>query len=494
MKNVRNLIWILMVLMMPVAYGQNSILKQLESEFVAISESVAPSVVEISVVTKPRPRSSVRDQPNSQELEELFRRFGVPMPEGGEENLPNPRSRPRAATGTGFFYNADGYIVTNNHVVENAEKITVQMWDGSEHEAKVVGLDPSADIAVVKIDTSSQEIEPVNLGTSHGLKVGQFAIAIGSARGQTGSISYGHISGLERENLTLPRNLRFQNFIQTDAAINLGNSGGPLCNIDGEVIGVNVAIVYDANSIGFAIPIDRVTKIVPQLIDSGAVSRGWLGVSIRDIEGTASDENVDLQDYIEANDLPDDKGTSVRAITNDGPAQAAGIQVDDVIREVDGMPILSSTDLINKVSDIAPGKETEMKVIRRGKLVALDITIGEFPGLLAAQFGKDVLGMYFSPFELSEEGLEALGFTEQPSDFIVAQVGEGSPAAEAGLRANDVISEVAHQVVKSKAEFMKVLKENVRPGKTLLLRVIQMVEGAEERKVYVKVPEDFVLD
>jgi serine protease Do len=491
MKNTRNIIWILMLVILPAAYGQNSILKQLESEFVSISEKVTPSVVEISVVAS---REARGPRPDPGEMEDLYRRFGLPIPEQDDDRSPIPQMMPRAATGTGFFYNSEGYIVTNNHVVEHAEKITVQMWDGSEHDAEVVGLDSGADIAVIKIEPSDSNIEAVNLGVSEGLKVGQFAIAVGSARGQTGSVSYGHISGLGREGLRLPESLRFQNFIQTDAAINLGNSGGPLCNIDGEVIGVNVAIVYDANSIGFAIPIDRVKKIVPQLIDSGGVSRGWLGVSIINIDEAAQGERVELQDFIEANELPDDEGTSVQVVTDDGPAQVAGIQVDDVIREIDGLPILSKTDLINKVSDISPGKETTMTVIRKGKRVTLDITIGEFPGLMAAQYGKDILGMHFDELQLTEKGLEDFGFSEQPSDFYIAEVIGKSPAAEAGLKSRDMIIEVAHQEVKSETEFREVLKENVRPGKTLLLRVLQLTAGQEERKVYIKVPDDFNLD
>jgi serine protease Do len=493
MKNIKNSIWIALLLIMPVAYGQNSILKQLESEFVSISEKVAPSVVEISVEAAP---SAAGSNPEADQLEELFRRFGRPpgAPEGEQDFTPPPRMRPRAATGTGFFYDSDGYIITNNHVVENARRITVHLSDGSEIEAEVVGLDPSADIAVIKIDPAGLNVEAVDLGTSDGLKVGQFAIAIGSARGQTGSISYGHISGLGRESLNLPQTLRFQNFIQTDAAINLGNSGGPLLNIDGEVIGVNVAIVYDANSIGFAIPIDRVKKIVPQLISDGDVSRGWLGVSIANIELAAAEEKVALEDYIEANDLPDEKGTSVQFVTENGPAEAAGVQIDDVIREVDGIPIFSSTDLINKVSDISPGKETTMKVIRRGKLVTLNITIGKFPGLLAARYGEDILGMHFAELVMKEDGPEALGFDEQPTDFYVVQVIDGSPAAEAGVKPGDIVTEVAHKEASSQEQFMEIFKDNVRPGKTLLLRVLQLIEGAEERKIYIKVPEDFKMD
>ena len=464
------------------ATAQRSLLKQFEQEFVSLSEEIRPSVVEISVRVKHPERTD-------SQMEDMLKRFGIPQqPDGGGPSLPR---RLPAATGTGFFYDAEGHIVTNNHVVANAEEVTVEMPDGTEVIAKVIGTDPDADIAVIKIDPEGQTFKPVKLADSDLLKVGQFAIAMGSARGQTGSISYGHISGLGREGLALPGNLRFQHFIQTDAAINLGNSGGPLCNVDGEVIGVNVAIVYDANSIGFAIPRNRVKKIVPQLILSGDVTRGWLGVSIQDITVAANRENIEVEDFLEANGLPDAEGTYVAGVTVGGPAELGGLKIDDIIRMVDGIKIGTTTDLINIVSDIEPGITVPLELWRNGKSMILDLEVGKFPGMSAARFGKAYLGMHVDELELSDDGLELLGVKESPTNFFVVEVVPGSPADIAGIKTGDIIQEVAHEEVGSLVEFKEAITENARPGKTLLLKVLQLRPDEESRKIYIKVPEDY---
>lgn len=478
------------VLIVSESSAQRSLLKQFEAEFVALSEEISPSVVEISVT----PRSSL---PRSGRMDDMFKFFGLPNPDGDEgepDRAPRPPSRRPSSTGTGFFIDEDGYIVTNNHVVDDAAEITVQLPNGDEVVAEVVGIDPDSDIAVIKIDPDGIDIVPVALGSSANLKVGQFAIAIGSARGQTGSVSYGHISGLGREGLQLPGDkLRFQEFIQTDAAINLGNSGGPLCNIDGEVIGVNVAIVYDANSIGFAIPIDRVKRVVPQLIADGAVTRGWLGVSITNVEQAAVEiENVELEDFMDANGLVDSEGTYVSSVAMDGPAEVAGIQGEDIIVRVNDHKVANTTDLINFVSELEPGSQGTIDVWRDGKMLTLDIAIGKFPGRSAARFGKDYLGMHVTEMrELSAEVLEQFELEEQPSDFYVVEVVPGSPAEEAGIRTEDIVLEVAHQEVESLEHFKALIGEHARPGKTLLLRVMRLQTGDESRKVYVKVPDEY---
>lgn len=468
------------------ARAQSPLLQQFEDEFVALSDNISPSVVEISVKSSKKPRNAGR-------MEEMFKYFGLPTPkerpDGEGEGNERPAPRP-TAMGTGFFFDTEGYIVTNNHVVDGAEEITVLMNDGAEVEAEIIGQDPSADLAVIKVDPEGLGIVPMKLGDSDSLKVGQFAIAIGSARGQTGSVSYGHISGLGREGLNLPGDeLRFQHFIQTDAAINLGNSGGPLCNINGEVIGVNVAIVYDANSIGFAIPINRVKTIAPQLIAHGGVVRGWLGVSIMNLEYAAEEEKVSLEDFLEGNDLDDAQGAYVFATTAGGPSEQAGIQPEDIIRQVNDQTIKDTTALINYVTDLAPGTQATVEVWRAGKLVTLDLVVGKFPGKAAARFGQDYLGMYLVELELREEFLKQLELEEEPSDFVVADLVPGSPAEEAGIRRGDVVIEVAHQEVHSREEFEALLKEHAVAGKTLLMRVTQL--DGEARKVYVKVPDDY---
>ena len=267
--NTAALIVLTVALTCGMAAAQSPLLKEIEDSFVRLHEQVGPSVASIEV-----------KGPAGEEMSEmdLFHRFfGIPGPEGSPRT---PRPRPQAQ-GSGFIYDKQGHIVTNNHVIEGADKILVRLWNGSEYEAKVVGADPESDLAVVKIE-SVENLPPARLGDSDAIKVGQFAVAIGSARGFEGSVSFGHISAIGREGLRglAVQGLTFQNLVQTDAAINLGNSGGPLCNIAGEVIGINTAIVWGANSIGFAVPVNTAKTVVPQLIEQGQVTRGYLGVAI----------------------------------------------------------------------------------------------------------------------------------------------------------------------------------------------------------------------
>ena len=466
------------------ADAQRSILKELEDAFVELSETVRPSVVEISAI------SSISSEDQGR-MNDLFRFFQRPGP--NEDEAPESRPRPRfTATASGFVYDTLGHIVTNNHVVKDAEKLTVTLADGQEREAVVVGQDAGADLAVIKIDPEGLDLKPVRLGDSSGLKVGQLAIAMGSPSGLTGSFSYGHVTGLGRESLDLPdQELRFQNFIQTDAAINLGNSGGPLCNIDGEVIGVSVAIVFRANSIGFAIPIDRVKKVVPQLIASGKVIRGWLGVRIVPIEDAAIRAEQDLEDYMDAYNLPDALGTSVHDLTPGGPAERAGLMNDDVIRELNGRDVQDPTDLINSVSDLTPGSVARLGIWRRGKSIEIEVTIGEFPGITAATYGRDILGMYIEDLKPRPGTLEQLGLEEHPPEFFIAEVLKGSPADVAGIERGDVILEVAYEDTTALKDFKAIIAEEGRPGRTLLLSVLKLRPDAEPRKVYLKIPDDY---
>lgn len=469
---------------------RRSILKEFENAFVELSEDVRPSVVEISA-------EGIVPSQNREETDPFFRFFNRPRPEGDDTPAP-PRPAPRpapTATASGFIYDTQGHIVTNNHVVEDASRLTVTLWDGEEREAVVVGQDPGADLAVIKIDPTGLDLKPVRLGDADTLKVGQFAIAMGSPNGLTGSFSYGHITGLGRERLDLPDpKLRFQSFIQTDAAINLGNSGGPLCNIDGEVIGVNVAIVFRANSIGFAIPVDRVKDVVPQLIASGKVVRGWLGVSILDLKMAAAGAEQDLEDYLDAYDLPDDSGTFVQGLSPDGPAERAGLLEDDVIRKIDDMHVEDPTHLINTISDMSPGVTATIGVWRKGKAVDIKVVIGEFPGLVAAQFGRDYFGMHVTDLDLGPDELESLGLQDEPTNYVIVEVIEDSPADEAGVRRGDVVLEIAHKDTTDLQDFKRVLEQEGRPGKTLLMRVLNLRQGANERKVYVKIPDDYELN
>lgn len=493
LKYITTFILATILLTAPADAQRSALLKEFESAFVELSDSVRPSVVEISA-------QGPISAEEMEQMNDLFRFFGPPRGEGdGEEQdgetPPHPQLPERGprSTASGFIVDELGHIVTNNHVVKGADRLEVQLWDGTKLPATVVGQDPDSDIAVIKINPAGQSLRPVRLGNSSSLKVGQFAIAMGSPSGLTGSFSYGHITGLGRESLELPGDLRFQEFIQTDAAINLGNSGGPLCNIDGEVIGINVAIVYRANSIGFAIPVDRVKAVVPELIAHGKVIRGWLGVSVRDIADAAADDNQEVSAFVEAHNLPDAHGSYIARVTWGGPAERGKLLPEDIVRRINGREILKSTDLINTISDIPPGGTAKIEVWRRGKPLELEIVVAEFPGRTAAIYGRDLLGMHVAELELNPEFMERRNMKEQPSDFYVAAIVENSPASKAEIRQGDVITEIAFQEIKTRDQFVEVLRKEAKPGKNLLMKVWTLTDD-EPRKVYIEVPIDFKLD
>lgn len=473
------------------AFAASPLLKEIEEAFISLGENVGPSVVEISAEGG---QISAEDQGN---LEELFKNF-FDAPNGEAHPVPPEMRQRPAATGSGFIFDAQGHVITNNHVVEGAKEITVKLSDGTEHNATVVGTDPDSDLAVVKIDAAGLNLKPVKLADSDSLKVGQFAIALGSPRGLTGSVSFGHISALGRDELRLPIRLRFTHFIQTDAAINLGNSGGPLCNIDGEVIGVNVAIAFGANSIGFAIPIDRVNEVVPQLISRGKVVRGWLGIGIRPVSALAASDNQEIEDYLKVYNLPDETGAHVDSITWMGPSEQAKLQSKDVIRQLNGKSVKDPRDLIDRVSAIKPGTSATLRVWRAGDPTNVRVTVGEFPGERAAYFGPSFLGMHVEELKISEEQAKQAGFAESPTGVIVpipaapvrpSGIVPESPAANADIRPGDVITRIAHQDVSNRDSFRSLIKEHAEPGEPLLIQIYRNSNELQDK--IVKVPNDF---
>ncbi len=451
------------------AYAMSPVLKEMEEGFMKLSDELRPCVVNID---SKNPGEDM--QGGSERMNELFKFFGVPSPEGGAPRMPHMRDR--MATGSGFIYDKEGHIVTNNHVVEGAEEITVKLSTGKEYPAKVVGNDPDTDLAVIKIEPDG-DLPVARLGDSSLLKIGQFAIAVGSPRGFEGSFSYGHVSALGRDQLALPDpNLRFQNFIQTDAAINLGNSGGPLCNLDGEVIGINIAIVYGANSLGFAIPINTAKEIVPQLITNKKVVRGYLGVSI-----------TNVKPYMEAVGLSDDKGAFVKNVQGGTPAERAGVKPYDVIRKVNGEPVDSSSDLVGKISRLAPGSDVKLEIWRDKATTELDVKLDEYAGTVReALHGKDVLGLRVQ--NVTPDVADRLKLKPDTLGVVVSEVEEGSPSEDAGLVPGDVITEVAQKKVSNVDDFQNLVKENAVPGKSLLVGYIR--GGTEHDITVIKVPKE----
>lgn len=457
----------LVVAIAPAAPAMSPLLREIEDSFVRLHEVVRPCVVSIETRT-----SSTKAM---EQLDGLFHLFGQPVPEDRSEE-PAPKAY---ATGSGFVYDKQGHIVTNNHVVDGAESIMVKLWNGHEFEATVVGQDPETDLAVIKID-ASDDLPVAALGDSDGIKVGQFAIAMGSPRGFEGSLTFGHISALGREGLQdlAAQGLRFQNLIQTDASINLGNSGGPLCNIDGEVVGINVAIVWGADSIGFAIPINMAKNIVPQLITAGHVTRGFLGVRIEDAAGGLG-ESVGLSDGL---------GAFVTLVQPGTPAEAAGVQRYDVVRKVNGEPVADASDLVRKISVQQPGAVVMLEVWRDRQPVELQVTLVKWEPQAQANASQEAptLGMRLQ--DLNAGLRERVGLAPDATGVLVSSVESGSPAEEAGLLQGDVIIEVAQQPVASLAELQKILETQQSPGASILIGFVRA--GSEPDITVIRVPRE----
>lgn len=449
------------------AGAMSPLLREIEASFVRLHETVRPSVVSIET----RGGGGGRPDP----LEGFFHFFGPPGQEGRPE-APSPRA---IGTGSGFIYDKEGHIITNNHVVDGVDSIKVKLWDGAEHEARVVGADPETDLAVIKIEPAG-DLPVARLGDSDALRVGQFAIAMGNPRGFEGSLTFGHISALGREGLQdlAAQGLRFQNLIQTDAGINLGNSGGPLCNIDGEVVGINVAIVMGADSLGFAIPINQAKAIVPQLIAVGHVTRGFLGVRIEDARGGLG----------ESVGLPDPKGAFVTLVQENTPAERGGVRRYDVIRKVNGEAVADASDLVRKISNQQPGATVMLELWRDRQPVEIAVTLDEWraPGRTARAQEDPVLGMRLR--ELGPANRERLGIGPEAGGAAVVEVLPGSPAEEARLMPGDVIIEVAQRPVATAGAALEALRQAATPGASILIGFVRA--GGDPDITVIRVPKE----
>jgi len=425
-------------------------------DFASLAEHLGPSVVNISTTSQPEaaPQNPFGGQGggpggggNPQEFWEPFERwFGQPMPR---------RQFKERSLGSGFVINKDGFILTNNHVVENADEIIVRLSNEKEYKAKIIGRDPKTDIAVIKIDAPSG-LAPATMGDSDALRVGEWVMAIGNPFGLENTVTAGIVSAKSR--------FIYDQFIQTDVAINPGNSGGPLINLKGQVVGINTAIFSRSGGsigIGFAIPINLATELLPELEEKGKVTRGWLGVLIQKV----------TPDIAESLGLSDAHGALVADVMKDGPAKDAGIVTGDVIVEFDGHKLKDSNELPLMVARTKVGKTVSVKIIRNGTEQNLDVTIREL-----AEEGEEVAqgepggdyGMTVQP--LTPEIAESLGLGEDLRGVVVSAVTPGSSADDAGLRRGDVILEVNRQPVSDVRSYQKAIK-GVAAGKSVLLLV-----------------------
>lgn len=417
------------------------------NKFSELAAQNSPAVVNIS--TRQKPQGAEGLLPDSEEWNELFKEFS------GEGNGEDESNKP-TSLGSGFIISSDGYIMTNNHVVANAEQITVRLSNRVEYDAKVIGTDERSDIALLKIN--AKNLPTVKIGRSRDLKVGEWVMAIGSPFGFDHSVSVGVVSAVGR---SLPTET-YVPFIQTDVAINPGNSGGPLFNTRGEVIGVNAQIYSQSGGymgLSFAIPIDIAMQVAEQLKSKGKVIRGWLGVYIQEIDAKTAKEKG----------LPRPAGALVTRVLPDSPAKKGGIKVGDVIVSYNGSRITYSSDLPPLVGITKVGEPVKVKVYRNGKPVWLTITIDALPEsgarADAAAEGND-LGMNVA--DLSAAQKKKLGVDK---GVIVTAVGKG-PAKDAGIKKGDVIQAINRKAVKSKNDYDEVVSQ-LPKGKAVLVKVVR---------------------
>ena len=430
--------------------------------FAPMVKAVKPSVVHIQV------EKSISTPSNPQQLDPLtqdfFNRFfGPGFRHPQQQPSPHSYKRKQQGQGSGFIISKDGYILTNNHVVEGADVITVITADKKEYKAKVIGTDPMTDVALVKIKNVS-DLPVLPMGDSDRLEVGEWVIAIGNPFGLNQTVTVGVVSAKGRSKVGINE---YENFIQTDAAINPGNSGGPLLNIRGEVIGINSALFTRTGGymgIGFAIPINMVKAIQDQLHEHGKVTRGWLGVIIQDL-----DDNL-AQSF----GLKEAQGILVSEIQKGSPAHKAGLERGDVIISLDDVTLTDVADLRNRVALIAPKTTTTLGIIRDGQDKKIDVIIGERPSdlnkLSRRVDGKSSLGQFGLTFqELTPEIARQMGLGVDQG-VLIAGVEPDSPAANGGLKPGLLIEEVNKQPVNSIQDLQTILKQSKQP-KRMLLRV-----------------------
>ena len=417
-------------------------------DFINLAKKVGPSVVNVSTS---RIRGAAQEAPSpfgdNDPGEEFWQRFfGGRIPRGPQR---------QSGIGSGFIVDSNGTILTNYHVVDGAQKLSVTLSDGKNYDAKVVGKDQKSDMAVIKIE-AGRNLPAVALGDSDRLEVGEWVMAIGNPFGLDHTVTSGIVSAKGRNIGQGP----YDNFIQTDASINPGNSGGPLINLRGEVVGINTAIFSQSGGnigIGFAIPSNSVKELLPQLRDKGKVVRGFIGVSVQKVS----------PEIAESLGINPARGALVADMVNGGPADHAGVKVGDVIVEFDRRPIKDSADLPQQVARVVPGAAVQIKVIRNGKETPLSLTIGEMKETeVAATAQEGELGLTVQP--LTPQLAETLGL-ERGAGLVISAVKPGSGAEEAGLRSGDVVVEINRRPVKNLADYNREIASNDKAKPFLFL-------------------------
>ena len=428
--------------------------------FSALAEEASPAVVNISS-SKTIKSGNDRDFGprgfNDPFYDDFFERFF------GERQGQNPRERQVRSGGSGFIVSKDGYLLTNNHVVDGADEIIVSLSDRREYKATLIGSDERSDLALLKIDASNLPV--VKVGKSRDLKVGEWVVAIGSPFQLNFSVTAGIVSAKGR---SIPNgsDSSYVPFIQTDVAINPGNSGGPLFNLDGKVVGINSQIYTRSGGymgVSFAIPIDYAIDIVDQLKESGSVARGWLGVSIQEV----------TSDFAKSLGMKNPKGALVSQVISGSPAEKSGIEVRDVIIEFDEVEIIYSGDLPQTVGSIRPGSKIKAKVLREGKEKTLNIEVGalpESPQIATSNKQNEPGNLGLIVRELSFEERRELKISH---GVLVSDISPEGIGAQAGIRVGDIITYVGNQKIRTNRELENSLERSKEFSDTVMVGIFR---------------------
>jgi serine protease Do len=444
-------------------------LKQTGQAFRSVAKKVSPAVVFIKAEKEVRSMGPSEfyfpfGSPFDDEFYHRF--FGTPP---HPERRQAPQKRQEVGQGSGFLFTPDGYILTNNHVAGEADKVTVQLLDGREYPAEIIGKDPGSDLAVIKIDET--DLPFLRLGDSDKLEVGDWVLAVGNPFGLSHTLTAGVVSAKGRSGIGLND---YEDFIQTDAAINPGNSGGPLVNLDGEVIGINTAIFSRSGGymgIGFAIPVNMAKQIKSQLIEDGEVKRGRLGVYIQDM----------TKDLAQSFGLAEAEGILVSQVIEDSPADDAGLRQGDIILQIDGDKVDKVATFRNRIALTSPGTKIKLVIFRDGKEKTIKVKIGKQSEEISTNKGSsDLPKIGLSLQNLSPEMAKRYGY-ENEKGVLVADVENGSLAARAGIRQGSLILEIDREKVTSVKQAMSLLKKN-KSGSILLL----VKEGDSLRYIVMK--------
>ncbi len=446
--------------------------------FADLAEEISPAVVNITTSTVVAGRTGPQGiVPEGSPFEDFFREF---QDRGGNDG---DRPRRTSALGSGFVISEDGYVVTNNHVIDGADEILIEFFSGEELPATVIGKDPNTDIALLKVE-SDTPLDFVSFGDSDTARVGDWVIAMGNPLGQGFSVSAGIVSARGRA-----LSGSYDDYIQTDAAINRGNSGGPLFNMDGQVVGVNTAILSPNGGsigIGFSMASNVVTRVVDQLKEFGETRRGWLGVRIQNV----SEDMVEAIDGLEAAE-----GAMITDVP-EGPAKEAGMLSGDVILEFDGNDVKDVRGLVKQVGNAPVGKAVRVVVLRDGKTQTLKVTLGrretaessetpDTPQPSEEPMEKEILGLTLTP--LTDEMRGELGADEGTMGLVVTNVDEASNAFDKGLRAGDILTEAGQKKLTSVADLEARIEESRQAGRKSLLLLVR--RGGEPRFVALNIEE-----